>query len=120
MEPAPQPNLEFSDSLDPRNYLDARVVAISSGGKLYKGQDTPSMLGTGYNRGYLVVLPQKEYAVKDDVTYEHPVNKSHITHRVTHVKPGFVYVQGIGNRGGDGWIPIEKVMGKVIWPKPKM
>jgi hypothetical protein len=116
---APPAEPQFNENLDPEHYIDAYVVAGTYGGKLFKGHDTPSMLGTGYNKGWLVVVPQEKYDVNDDVTYKNK-HGGHTTHRITHVKPGFVYTKGINNREGDGWIPVSDIVGKVKWPKPKM
>lgn len=82
---------------------------------------TPSMLGTGYNGKWLIVQKKPEYAVEDDVVFGDPRSPTKTTiHRVTAVKPGFVYTKGIKNGSGDGWLPAEKIIGHVVMPKRKM
>lgn len=113
----PEPAL--APTLDPANYMDAQVAAITYGGRLMRGADTRSMLGTGYNKKFLVVVPAKEYAVGQDVTFRRR-DGTYTTHRVQHVKPGYVWTKGLNNPRGDGWIKVEDVIGRVVWPKPKM
>lgn len=80
-------------------------------------QDTPSMLGTGYKND-LVLAPMDDYNPGDDVVYRSPTGGT-VLHRITHKKPGKYYLKGTFNRSGDGWIDAERIIGKVVHPKPK-
>lgn len=80
---------------------------------LHKTSDTASMLGSIVSGKNVSVglVKQPEYKVGDIVSYN--INNQRILHRVTHVKPGHVYVKGDQNRFGDGWVALDKVNGKV-------
>lgn len=95
-------------------YLDQlRKDAESVGGYVLPiSQKTPSMLGNPYAGNTVVVLPQPEYKPDDDIVFKAGPDKNTL-HRVTHVKPGYVYTKGTFNANGDGWIPIADVLGKV-------
>lgn len=116
MDLPPPINLE---KYDPAKEEDARAVAGLLSGLLFKGADTRSMLGTGYNGGHLVIAREPEYKPGQDVAFRSK-NGGVTTHRVEAVKPGYLYTKGINNRRGDGWIKVEDVIGRVMWPKPKM
>lgn len=122
----PPEGVEITDEMmaevDPSDYISMRRLASRVDGWVGKGGDTGSMTGTGYRKFLIVVQPKdKTYKEGDDVIFEGLHSKTGKTiHRVKAVKPGFVYTQGINNRTGDGWIPIEKVYGKALYPKPKM
>lgn len=114
--------VELPAKLDPKNYMDARVAAITygRGSSIHRMSDrTHSMLGTGYNGAFLVVAPQKDYRAQDDVMFRNASGGTTV-HRVIAVRPGFIFTKGINNKRGDGWVPIESVVGRVVWPKPRM
>jgi hypothetical protein len=81
-------------------------------------KDTPSMLGTGY-KSEIVVAPMEDYTEGDDVVYLDTDGKKRVLHRITHKKPGYFYLKGTFNKWGDGWIPADRIVGKVVHPKPK-
>lgn len=110
-KPAKRPRLD--------TYAEALAHASQNNGMVVKRAGTsPSMLGEMQGK-YIVVVPQAEYQPGDDVTFK-DISGNNITHRVTHVKPGFVFTKGTFNKNGDGWIPIKQVYGKVVRPGPKM
>lgn len=109
--------------VDPKDYISMRRLASRLDGGLLQNLDTTSMLGSGYRDNMLVVVrpPGDKYEVGDDVAFVNPGSRVGKTlHRVTHVKPGYVYTKGINNKQGDGWIPIADLFGKVVYPKRKM
>lgn len=94
-------------------WMDARCKAVELHGILLHGGDTPSMLGTGLNNRFFVAVPQKAYAVGDIVAFKNMAGGL-TAHRVTSVKPGFVFTKGDFNPTGDGWIPLADVVGRVV------
>lgn len=97
----------------PTEWMDARCKAVELGGVVLHGGDTPSMLGTGLNNRFFVAVPQPTYAVGDIVAFKNVAGRL-TAHRVTAVKPGFVFTKGDFNRSGDGWIPLADVVGRVV------
>ena len=99
-------------------YLDALAKASAPAGQkadwFHVSDRTPSMLGAGYDKDkHIIVVSQPEYAAGDDVTFRDPA-RGLILHRVTHTKPGYVFTKGTFNKNGDGWIPVDRVVGKVV------
>lgn len=92
--------------------MDSRVDAVSKGGKIFRGRDSTSMLGSGLNKSTMVVVPTQEYQPGDYVTFKNAYGGT-TTHQVTHTKPGHVFTKGTFNKNGDGWIPLSDVVGKV-------
>ena len=90
----------------------AKDAKVAGGELIYVSNRTPSMLGSPYAGNAVVVLRQPEYVVGDDIVFEAGPGKRTL-HSITHVKPGFVFTKGSFNGMGDGWIPVEKIVGKV-------
>ena len=110
------------DDFDGLDFIRARQIAAKRNALVNHVLDsTDSMLGTGYNKKFVIVELKPEYVIGDDVIYSDPRSKAGATlHRVTAVKPGYVYTKGIHNQNGDGWIPLKDVSGHVTLPKRKM
>lgn len=88
--------------------------AESVGGGIFDiSPATPSMLGSPYAGNTVVTLPQPAYAPGDDIIFRAGPNKNTL-HRVTHIRPGFVFTKGTFNQRGDGWIPVTSIIGKVV------
>ena len=116
-------------------YLESmRAAAKQMGGTLMRVGDTPSMLGSGINNKYIAVIAQPDYDVGDLVVFKRRDGGLTI-HPVTHKKPNkkkrpgyhpmgsddtltempqenLYFTKGTKNPVGDGWIPLEQVLGK--------
>ena len=120
------PNMDLPPPADHRDeildYIGMRRKAGELDGYVLKISDkTPSMLGSGYAGKHVIVVTPPEYAPGDDIVFSNGLKPGQQTlHRITHVKPGYVYTKGTFNSTGDGWIPLKDVKGKVAWPRPKM
>lgn len=89
--------------------------AESLGGGVFQVKsNTPSMLGSGYAGNTVVALPQKQYIIGDDLVWKGGPGGESTLHRTVAVKPGYVMTKGIFNQVVDGWIPIDRVLGKVV------
>lgn len=110
---------DYIYGLNPKEWGNAYIASRVLDGELRTVKDTPSMLGVGYD-GHVVIKKVPEYVAGDDISFTDPVTKTRILHRITAVKPGFVYTKGTFNKNGDGWVAVENINGKVVWPRPKM
>lgn len=107
----------FSGKPSPERIAAMEIAKQYADSYVSNTSDTPSMLGVGYGDN-IVVAPMEDYAEGDDAVYIDP-NGGRILHRITHKKPGYYYFKGTFNKRGDGWIPADKIVGKVVHPKPK-
>lgn len=88
--------------------------AIANDGRIFRNPAvSPSMLGSPLHKAWLLAVPQQEYRPKEDVVIFKNMKGTYTHHRVTAVKPGYVYTKGDFNQTGDGWIPLEKVVGRI-------
>jgi hypothetical protein len=110
----------FAGKLSPDQAEALEISKQHPNSYISRASDTPSMLGAGYNKDYVVVAPLDDYSEGDDVVYVDDKGKyRYILHRITHKKPGAYFIKGTFNRHPDGWIPADKIVGKVVHPKPK-
>lgn len=113
-------------SFETQKFDDERAAAVAAWMHAQREQQktlrvnstTPSMLGVIKPQSLLAYIQPKEYNIGDIVIFKN-MNGGNTVHRIEAVKPGYVMPKGTFNTNVDGWVPLERVVGKVtknfIW-----
>ena len=107
----------FAGGQSPERMAALEVAKQYPRASVINAKDTPSMLGVGYKND-LVLAPMDDYQPGDDVVYRSP-GGGMVLHRITHKKPGEYFLKGTFNQNGDGWVAADRIVGKIVHPKPK-
>lgn len=75
---------------------------------------TPSMLGVVGTRSVNAFSPKLDDLKQNDIVIFKNKDGGLTAHEVLALKPGYVYTKGTMNAQGDGWIPMEKLRGRVV------